>query len=61
MATCLKTFPIVDQVVIAKISKAAYQGCTFVTVLWDSYMSIDYYSRVETGDTARLGAQRGYD
>ena len=49
-AICLKTVPIVDQVVIAKTSKGESQGCAFVTVRWDSYMSIDYYSRVEIGD-----------
>ena len=49
-AICLKTVPIVDQVVIAKTSKGESQGCTFVKVCWDLKMSIDYYSSVETGD-----------
>ena len=49
-AICLKTVPIVDQVVIAKTSKGESQGCAFVAVRWDSNMHTDFYSRVETGD-----------
>ena len=49
-AICLKTVPIVDQVVIAKTSKGESQGCAFVTARWDSYISINYYSSIETGD-----------
>ena len=49
-AICLKTLLIVDQVVIAKKSKGESQGCAFVTVCWDSYMLINYYSLVEIGD-----------
>ena len=32
------------------ISKDKSQGCAFVTVHWDSYMSIDWYSHVEAGE-----------
>ena len=34
-AICLKTDPIVDQVVKAKTPKDVYQGCASVTVLWE--------------------------
>ena len=47
---CLKTVPIVDQVVIAKTSKGESQGSAFVKVCWDLNMSIAYYRSVETGD-----------
>ena len=49
-ATCLKIVPIDEHVVIAKISIGASQGCAFFAVRWDSYMSIDYCSSVETVD-----------
>ena len=35
VAICMKTVPIVDQLVIAKTSKGESQGCAFVTVCWD--------------------------
>ena len=43
-AISLKTVPSVDQVVITKKSKGESQGSAFVTVRWDSYMSINYRS-----------------